>query len=104
LRQRLGSLLVGYYDDDGALRYAGRVGSGIDEAARAMLERRSASRLRDTSPFVDAPKLPYPMWLEPDLVVEVAFHEWTRTGRLRAPRYRGLRTDKPAREVVREAD
>jgi bifunctional non-homologous end joining protein LigD len=103
LSGRLGSLLVGYHDDAGALQFAGRVGSGIDESARTRLEQLTRTRRRDTSPFATEPKLPLPTWLEPDLVVEVAFHEWTRTGRLRAPRYRGLRDDKPAAEVVREA-
>ena len=57
---------------------------------------------RPTSPFVDAPRLPDAVWVEPELVVEVAFHEWTSAGVLRAPRYRGVRDDKPAADVVRE--
>jgi bifunctional non-homologous end joining protein LigD len=57
---------------------------------------------RATSPFDATPRLPGPVWVEPDVVVEVAFHEWTSAGVLRAPRYRGLRDDKPAADVVRE--
>jgi bifunctional non-homologous end joining protein LigD len=102
LAGRLGSLLVGYHDRDGSLRFAGRVGSGIDERARVRLEALVASRARDTSPFVDAPPLPGPQWVEPEVVVEVAFHEWTSAGGLRAPRYKGVRDDKSPRDVVRE--
>ena len=102
LEGRLGSLLVGYHDDDGTLQYAGRVGSGINEAERTRLERLLAPLGRDTSPFAPTPKLQSPTWVEPEIVVEVAFHEWTSSGVLRAPRYKGVRDDKPASEVVRE--
>jgi bifunctional non-homologous end joining protein LigD len=105
LEGQLGSLLVGYHDDgddDDALRFAGRVGSGIDASARERLERALAPLHRRDSPFVATPRLPSPQWVEPELVVEVAFHEWTTAGVLRAPRYRGLRDDKPAADVVRE--
>jgi bifunctional non-homologous end joining protein LigD len=101
LENRLGSLLCGYYED-GELRYAGRVGSGIDEHNRALLEDRLAPLARATSPFANVPKLPNPRWVEPELVVEVAFQNWTSAGMLRAPRYRGLRDDKEPSEVVRE--
>jgi bifunctional non-homologous end joining protein LigD len=97
----LGSLLVGYHDD-GRLRFAGRVGSGIDGAARERLTRELAPLARDDSPFDATPRLPRPHWVDPEVVVEVGFHEWTSAGVLRAPRYRGLRDDKPAGEVVRE--
>jgi bifunctional non-homologous end joining protein LigD len=103
LEGHLGSLLVGYHDEAGALRFAGRVGSGIDASARAVLEARLAPLRRAAPPFVEVPRLPDPVWVEPELVVEVAFHQWTRGGVLRAPRYKGLRDDKPASEVVREA-
>jgi bifunctional non-homologous end joining protein LigD len=103
LEGQLGSLLVGYHDaDDGSLRFAGRVGSGIDAVKREHLERLLASRQRSDSPFVETPKLPSPRWVEPELVVEVAFHEWTSQGVLRAPRYKGLRDDMAAADVVRE--
>jgi bifunctional non-homologous end joining protein LigD len=99
---RLGSVLVGYYDGDSDLRYAGRVGSGLDEQKRAELEERLAPLTRADPPFVKVPKLPRPVWVEPEVVVNVGFHEWTTAGVLRAPRYRGLRDDKPAADVVRE--
>jgi bifunctional non-homologous end joining protein LigD len=101
LEGQLGSLLVGHQDHEG-LQFAGRVGSGIDATARERLTRALAPLRRDDSPFVTTPKLPSPQWVEPELVVEVAFHEWTSAGVLRAPRYRGLRDDKAAADVVRE--
>jgi bifunctional non-homologous end joining protein LigD len=97
---------VGYHDRPGAdrpLRFAGRVGSGIDATARAALEACLGPLRRATSPFDETPRLPDPRWVEPEVVVEVAFHEWTSAGVLRAPRYRGLRDDKPAADVVRES-
>ncbi len=103
LEGRLGSLLVGYHESPGGpLRYAGRVGSGLDEAKRAVLESKLEPLARDTNPFEQTPRLPSPRWVDPDLVVEVAFHEWTGAGIMRAPRYRGLRDDKLAADVVRE--
>ncbi len=98
---RMGSLLVGYYED-GTLHYAGRVGSGLDERKRSVLEAKLAPLARDTSPFEQTPRLPAPHWVEPELVVEVGFQNWTSAGILRAPRYRGLRDDKDPSEVVRE--
>ncbi len=98
---RLGSLLVGYYED-GDLRYAGRVGSGLNERNRSLLETKLAPLARDTSPFDKTPKLPDPHWVDPELVVDVRFQNWTGAGMLRAPRYRGLRDDKDPSEVARE--
>jgi bifunctional non-homologous end joining protein LigD len=103
LAGHLGSLLVGYHDDDGTLQYAGRVGSGIDDAARELLERELGRRHRTTSPFsAIPPRLPDPNWVEPELVVQVVFAEWTSVGSLRAPRYTGTRGDVDPRTVVRE--
>jgi bifunctional non-homologous end joining protein LigD len=101
-RQRLGALLVGYYDARGRLRYAGKVGTGFDAATLELLGDELERRERPTPPFAagDVPRAA--RWAEPELVAQVAFTEWTRDGRLRHPRYQGLRRDKPAREVVRE--
>ncbi len=99
-RQRFGALLVGYWDGD-RLRYAGKVGTGFDEATLDRLGDLMDSRERRDPPF-DGGKLPRAHWVEPELVAQIAFTEWTRDGRLRHPRYQGLREDKPAREVVRE--
>jgi bifunctional non-homologous end joining protein LigD len=102
LEGRLGSLLVGYHED-GVLQYAGRVGSGLDEGSRTMLETKVAPLALDTSPFVETPRLPDPHWVAPELVVDVRFQNWTGAGMLRAPRYRGLRDDKDPTDVVRES-
>jgi bifunctional non-homologous end joining protein LigD len=100
-RQHLGALLVGYYEKD-RLRYAGKVGTGFDQRTLQELSRKLAPLHRDDSPFQagDPPRSAH--WVEPELVAEIGFAEWTRDGKLRQPRYQGLRDDKPAREVVRE--
>jgi bifunctional non-homologous end joining protein LigD len=100
-RTELGALLLGHYDD-GRLRYAGKVGTGFSEATLADLAARLAPLRRDRSPFADEVRERNVTWVEPVLVAEVAFTEWTRAGRLRHPRYLGLRDDKAAAEVVRE--
>jgi bifunctional non-homologous end joining protein LigD len=102
--QRLGALLVGVRED-GALRYAGRVGTGFTEAELLKLRDLLGERATDASPFSGVRKGQIPRtanWVEPSLVCEVEFVEWTRDGILRAPAYKGLRDDKPAVEVVRE--
>ena len=100
-RERLGAILVGYWEDD-RLRYAGKVGSGFDAAALARLGD-ALERLERPDPPFAADGLPRAArWAEPELVAQVGFTEWTRDGKLRHPRYLGLRDDKPAREVVRE--
>ena len=100
-RVRLGALLVGYYDG-GTLRYAGKVGTGFDHATLEHLGGELERRERPDPPFAAGGLPRAARWVEPELVAEIAFTEWTRDGRLRHPRYLGLRNDKPAREVVRE--
>jgi bifunctional non-homologous end joining protein LigD len=101
-RTEFGALLVGYHDN-GALRYAGKVGTGFDQATLKELGGRMRELERDESPFEPfKPIPPSTRWVRPELVAQVAFSEWTRDGRLRHPRYLGLREDKPARQVVRE--
>lgn len=97
----LGALVVGYYDDD-ELRFAGKVGTGFDLATRKALRRRLESLGRDTTPFTGRQPQKDTIFVEPELVCEVAFAEWTSTGTMRQPSYQGLRTDKPAADVVRE--
>jgi len=98
----VGSLLVGYYERPGAdaLVYAGRVGSGLDDDARDALARRLVART--TCPFAATPRLPSPVWVEPDVVAEVEFSEWTDDGVLRQPVFCALRTDKDPSDVTRD--
>jgi bifunctional non-homologous end joining protein LigD len=100
-RTGFGALLVGYYDATG-LRYAGKVGTGFDTATLTDLHQRMAARERDTSPFVDRVREKGAHWTEPELVANVAFTEWTEDGKLRHPRFEGLRPDKDPRTVARE--
>jgi bifunctional non-homologous end joining protein LigD len=103
---RLGALLVGYYRD-GELRYAGRVGSGFTDQELDRLDALLGPLARSTTPFSPPPDLPQEVarhgrWVEPTLVAEVAFSEWTHLGTLRAPRYKGMRSDVDPRSVVHE--
>jgi bifunctional non-homologous end joining protein LigD len=102
-RTHFGALLVGYYDDDDGFRYAGKVGTGFDYVTLADLHRRMVARERPTSPFVDRVRERGAHWTEPELVANFAFTEWTSDGKLRHPRYEGLRPDKDARSVGRES-
>jgi bifunctional non-homologous end joining protein LigD len=102
-RQHFGALLVGYYDDDGALRWAGSVGTGFDQAELDRVARLLHAREIQKSPFADAFKTAEPAhWTKPELVAELRFTEWTSDGLLRQPVYLGMRTDKKARAVRRE--
>lgn len=98
---RIGALLVGYYED-GVLRFAGKVGTGFSDRTLADLAGRLAPLARDTSPF--GSKVPYkqPHYVEPVLVGEVEFTEWTATDTLRHPSFKGLRMDKDPAHVVKE--
>jgi bifunctional non-homologous end joining protein LigD len=102
-RVGLGALLVGYYEGR-ALRYAGKVGTGFDtRTLRDLRERLDGLEVAE-APF-DEPVKPLPKgthWVAPKLVAQIAFAEWTGAGRLRQPRYLGLRGDKRPRDVVRE--
>jgi bifunctional non-homologous end joining protein LigD len=102
-RVGLGALLVGYYDKDDFV-FAGKIGTGFD--TRLLLELRARlDRLElPASPFTRAEGLPRlrAHWVRPEIVVQVAFIEWTVHGKLRHPRLLGVRFDKAAREVVRE--
>jgi bifunctional non-homologous end joining protein LigD len=101
-RGTVGALLLGV-NDDGALRYVGRVGSGFDETDLRRLSGLLAPLERPTSPFTAGERPPREaIFCEPRLVVEVEFAHWTQGGSLRAPVYQGLRKDKAAGEVVRE--
>ncbi len=98
----VGALLVGVYED-GMLRYVGRVGSGFSDRELERLDGLLAPLERRSSPFTAGERPPRgAVFCEPRLVVEVEFSEWTQGGNLRAPRYKGLRDDKAAKEVARE--
>jgi bifunctional non-homologous end joining protein LigD len=100
-RVGLGALLLGYHDGEN-LVYAGKVGTGFDTATLRSLHKRLSGTERD-KPTVDGAKQPGAHWVRPTSVAQVAFSEWTRDGKLRHPRYLGLRTDKSPDEVVRES-
>ena len=101
-RTDFGALLVGYYED-GRLRYAGKVGTGYKAATLRDLGARLARTGDADSPFVDARPIPRGThWTRPELVAQIGFAEWTNDGRLRQPRFLGLRDDKAPAEVVRE--
>jgi bifunctional non-homologous end joining protein LigD len=102
-RVGLGALLVGYFD--GAdLVFAGKVGTGLDTAMLLDLRARLSAIEVEAAPFTRAVGLPRERihWVRPELVVQVAFMEWTGHDKLRHPRLVGLRDDKVARDVVRE--
>ncbi|HET9102688.1 MAG TPA: non-homologous end-joining DNA ligase [Solirubrobacteraceae bacterium] len=102
-RTDFGALLLGYYER-GALRYAGKVGTGFDAASLRSLGRRLRGLEQADSPFAEpgAIRERGVHWVSPELVAQLAFTEWTSAGRLRHPRFLGLRDDKPAADVVRE--
>jgi bifunctional non-homologous end joining protein LigD len=100
---RIGALLLGYYDGP-KLVYGGKVGTGFTEKMLARLQSLLEPLRRDTSPF-DAGTAPPKgaIFVEPKLVGEFEFAEWTRSGQLRQPSFKGLRADKDPRAVVRES-
>src|SRR5262249_14108726 len=112
-RTGFGALLLGYYDSDGKLVYAGKVGTGFSQATLDSLHRALVSLERDRPPFARGDP-PRPGACRPRrgdgggrgpgrrVVREVGFREWTTDGQLRHPRFQGLRDDKDPHEVVRE--
>ncbi|HZZ22193.1 MAG TPA: hypothetical protein VFE60_06280 [Roseiarcus sp.] len=112
-RPHLGALLLGYYTDDRKLNYAGRVGTGMPVKVLADLRRRLDPLARRTSPLSVRPprttRFGSPLvlsrvhWVEPKLVVEITYLTWTADNLLRHTVYVGLRGDKPATDVRREA-
>ncbi|HEU5151906.1 MAG TPA: non-homologous end-joining DNA ligase [Iamia sp.] len=100
-RVAIGALLLGYHDD-GRLRYGGKVGTGFTEPVLRDLRGRLEAIEVDAPPVVDPPREKGARWVRPALVAQVGFGEWSADGRLRHPRYLGLRTDKDPADVVRE--
>jgi bifunctional non-homologous end joining protein LigD len=98
----IGSLHLAVFDDEGALRYAGKVGTGFSAKLRGSLRAQLAKDEIPKTMVKDAPRDKKAHWVKPRLVAQVAFTEWTSANQLRHPRYLGLRTDKKAADVVRE--
>jgi bifunctional non-homologous end joining protein LigD len=96
---RLGALCVGYHDEDGALRYAGRVGTGFSEGELVRVGRLLEPLAAAASPFEGRQPPRQARFVRPSLVAEVEFSEWTQTRTLRAPSYKGLRDDLDAAQV-----
>ena len=102
-RVGLGALLVGYYQDDDFV-FAGKIGTGFDTKLLLDLRRRLDAAEIPKTPFTISTGLPRlrAHWVKPSIVVQVAFIEWTRHGKLRHPRLIGVRFDKNPRDVIRE--
>ncbi|GHB34145.1 DNA ligase D [Salinicola rhizosphaerae] len=102
-RAGFGSLLIGAYDN-GKLRYCGRVGAGFSNAQLREWERTLSRSRRKTSPFVerDIPDAKVTHWVTPKRVIDVNFSEWTHDGRLRHPRFRGIREDRDPKDIELE--
>src|SRR6185312_2585738 len=99
-REHIGALLLGYYDANGTLVYAGHTGTGFTRRGLADMYERLKRLERKTSPFATPPKTNEAAhWTRPAIVVEIKFNEWTDDGRLRQPVFLGVRDDKPARAV-----
>lgn len=102
-RTGFGALLLAVHDKDGKLAYAGKVGTGFDQASLKKLSRQLAELATPRSPLADTADVEgKPHWVRPQLVAEVTFGEWTRSGRIRHAVFHGLRSDKPAKAIVRE--
>jgi len=102
-RTGIGSLLLGVYGKDGALHYAGNVGSGFNEKTLRDVTARLKKLASDKSPFASAARIAKKAhWVKPKLVAEISFSEWTRGGSVRHAVFQGLRQDKPAADIGRE--
>ncbi|MBL8069551.1 MAG: DNA ligase D [Nitrospira sp.] len=104
-RSAFGALLLGVYDEQGRLRYAGRTGTGFSDRSLKSLHARLKRLRQPNSPFMNPPggsQAAGVHWVKPTLVAEVAFAEWTNDGRLRQASFQGLREDKDARSVLVE--
>jgi bifunctional non-homologous end joining protein LigD len=103
-RVGFGALLLGYYDGEGRLCYAGKVGTGFNRETLTSLHEALAADEQPAAPFEPVRSLPRSRvhWVTPKLVAQVGFSEWTTDGELRHPRYQGLRRDKNPDQVTRE--
>jgi len=101
-RTGIGSLLLGIHDEAGHLRFAGGVGSGFDQKTLAAVKQALAAIAAETTPFFEKPREVRGHWVEPKLVAEVSFGEWTPDGRIRHSVFHGLREDKDSKSIGRE--
>ncbi|MBV9892137.1 MAG: DNA ligase D, partial [Rhizobacter sp.] len=101
-RTAIGSLLLGIHDEAGRLRYAGAVGSGFDQKTLVAVKSALGAIAAEKTPFFEKPREVRGNWVEPRLVAEVSFGEWTPDGRIRHSVFHGLRDDKDASAIGRE--
>ena len=101
-RAGFGSLLLAVHEKDGALRYAGNVGTGFDDASLKALKAKLSALDTEKMPLPERPKGVKAHWVKPRLVAEVSFGEWTGDGRIRHPVFHGLRSDKDPAVITRE--
>ncbi|HWL27731.1 MAG TPA: DNA ligase D [Burkholderiaceae bacterium] len=102
-RSGIGSLLLGVHDDKGALKYAGNVGTGFNVKSLEEIRKQLDGVRSDKNPFSASTGIDKKaQWVEPVLVAEVSFGQWTNTGRIRHSVFQGLRSDKPAKLITRE--
>jgi len=97
-------MLLGYYDAAGALRYAGRVGSGLSADDHRALADLFAPLRRAANPFAERVPRQGVTFLDPELVIEVEYRRWPAGGLVQHAAFQGLRPDKAARDVVKEDD
>ncbi len=100
--QRIGSLLMGYHDERGKLRFAGAVGTGFNAAAHERLFAALSAHPRKVSSFSDLSRKAGALFVAPKLVAEIEYRRWPQGGLIQHASYKGLRADKPARQVIRE--
>jgi bifunctional non-homologous end joining protein LigD len=102
-RVGIGSLLLGFYDEEKKLRYAGNVGTGFSDKTLRELKTKLGKAGSDQNPFAEATGIPRNVhWVKPELVAEVSFGEWTREKHIRHSVFQGLRIDKKAGTIIRE--
>ena len=102
-REHFGAILLGYYDEDGRLVYAGHTGTGFSRRGLSDLSKQLERLEQPKSPFTTTPKTNESAhWARPEVVVEIKFNEWTTGGHLRQPVFLGVRDDKAPTEVMRE--